>query len=441
MKEKILNSTLYSIKFKLVAAIVLVQLFSSNIGEGVNILIKQGMSALESVGVNESILNGNIGLYVATGLSTVISVFIIVFAYDKLVLKRLKKVSTFTEKIGNGDLSYTLDFSGNDEISRLGKSLDKANINIKHLLSEVDTTAKTIKDTSYELATSTKNASSSINTIHTTSSILSEDALSLINSTALANTSIEEIKETNHFLLTQVTSALSSSSDMEKRATQMKEKVAVSLNKANITYIEKQDNILKAIEAGKVVEEISVLSDTIKEISSQTNLLALNASIEAARAGEQGKGFLVVAEEVKKLADQSSHAISNVENLVTQIREVFHNLSQSSQDVLEYINHNVKEDYELMIQTGENYQADASLINQISTQVSSSANKMNTSIEAINRVINTVVKTSKQTSNYTDEINASLSDINEVMDEATSSMDQQNILVNQLSNSMNRFTL
>ena len=228
---------------------------------------------------------------------------------------------------------------------------------------------------------------------------------------------------------------------METRAAQMKLKVSSSLEKANTTYSEKQEKILKAIEAGKIVEEIKIMSDAIKEISSQTNLLALNASIETARAGEQGKGFAVVAEEVKILAEQSTDAISNVESLVIQVREVFDNLSVSSQDILEYIDNNVKADYELLLETGDQYQNDAKLINNISTEVTSSAKMMNASIEEISKVIDNVVDISGKTSDSTGEINASLSEITSIMNEVNNAMENQVSLSNGLEKSVEKFKL
>ena len=94
-KEKIFHATIYSIKFKLILAIVLVQCFSSYIGQGINIAISKGKLALRHSGMSTYLLEGNVGMFFATILNIVIIVAIIVYLYDKLVLKRLKTVLSY----------------------------------------------------------------------------------------------------------------------------------------------------------------------------------------------------------------------------------------------------------------------------------------------------------------------------------------------------------
>lgn len=440
-KQKIADMTINSIKFKLIMAVVIVQILSTNIGQAVNAVFSTGRQALSTVGVDTQYMDGEIGFYVSSGLSIIISVFIIVFVYDRLVLRRLKKVLKYTEKLGNGDLKDRLEFTGNDEISKLGHSFDKSAAKITDLIADIEHISQQVNTSSIKMMESTKSSSSSINTIYTTSSLLTEDALQLRNYTQEADKSVKEIIEMNEDLANQIKTAMISSDEMEERASNMKESVLISMRNADNTYNSKQANILKAIEDGKIVGKIKIMSDTMKELASQTNLLALNASIEAARAGEQGKGFAVVAEEVKKLSEQSADAIANVEQLVSQVEQVFSNLTESSQDILKYIDTNVKADYELLLHTGDQYKEDAEIIHKISSNVSEAAAEMNNSIKEINQVIHKVVSISNKTSDYTTEINASLEEINAVLDESSEVMEGQATRAIELLESVNKFVV
>ncbi|MNC10237.1 Methyl-accepting chemotaxis protein McpA [compost metagenome] len=221
----------------------------------------------------------------------------------------------------------------------------------------------------------------------------------------------------------------------------MELEAAQSLEGANRTYLEKQENLQKAIQAGRVVDEINNISDSIKEISSQTNLLALNASIEAARAGEYGKGFEIVAEEVRTLAGKCAAAIAHVEDIVVQVKEAFQQLEISSRDILNYINKDVKADYELLINTGRQYQKDAATIYSLSEEVNSATVVMGTAVGEIGGVIRSVKDHSLLTSDYTRRINRSLAEINLVMHQAANTTKVQAVLSQQLRGSIGRFKL
>jgi len=438
-KEKVFNATIYSIKFKLIIAIVLVQVFSSYIGQGINMAISRGKTALKHLGMSTYFLDGTVGMFFSAIVNIIIIVFIIVYLYDKLVLKRLKKVLQCTQKLGNGDLSQKLDFHGKDEISRLGQALDKASENMRLLFSDVIVNTKTMNESSYELREEMQHSFSNIHIIHEVSDRLLGEASDLSEVTGLAGNSVDEFSKVKNLLTNHVENGLKASQEMELRATNMQNKVAQSLEKAQTTHEQKKYNIEKAIEAGKVVEEIKVISETIKDISSQTNLLALNASIEAARAGENGKGFAVVADEVKKLAEQSTLAISNVEEIVRQVKEVFENLSISATDVLDYLNHNVRQDYELLLLTGSQYQEDAKLMNQMAGLVEQSSSQMDSSISKIEHLFQKVVVISDDTRSSTKEINDSLSTIQDVMNESNAAMENQALIANHLEEQVSKF--
>jgi methyl-accepting chemotaxis protein len=110
--------------------------------------------------------------------------------------------------------------------------------------------------------------------------------------------SVEEVDSSINVLSSRAMEGDGNAARSKERATAVKNNSQKAIDETRKIYAEKQKNMEKAIEDGKVVGSIKVLADTIGDIAQQTNLLALNAAIEAARAGEQGRGFAVVAEEV-----------------------------------------------------------------------------------------------------------------------------------------------
>lgn len=153
--------------------------------------------------------------------------------------------------------------------------------------------------------------------------------------------------------------------EMEEHASAMEAKARHNMTSTQ----EKMEIILaelnQAIEESKSVDRVNTLTDDILSISSQTNLLALNASIEAARAGEAGKGFAVVADEISKLASDSREAANNIQQINGIVTEAVHNLSDSANGLVGYIQESILPDFADFVSTGEVYRDKAGYIENV----------------------------------------------------------------------------
>lgn len=142
-----------------------------------------------------------------------------------------------------------------------------------------------------------------------------------------------------------------------------------------------------AIEDSKQVEQIDALTKAILSISDSTNLLALNASIEAARAGQAGKGFAVVAEEIRNLAENSKNTAGEIQHITGKVTESVKHLCDCANQVLDYMDVNVRETYKRQVEISEQYHRDAEDMDNILKQFSEVAAKIDSENLAIMGVI------------------------------------------------------
>ncbi|SMC22236.1 methyl-accepting chemotaxis protein [Clostridium acidisoli DSM 12555] len=371
-----------------------------------------------------------LGLFIAITLGILIS---------RWISKQLNKVLKSAEAIGNGDLTQSIDIDTKDEIGNLAKALNQGSKNVRKLITEIMTSASDISATSEELSATAEEVSSKMEVVNASTEQISKGIQDLSATTEEVGASTEEISSNTNELSQRANDADTSVSEIKKRAFDIKEKASKNIEEGNLIYNEKQSNILKAIEEAKVVQEVKIMADSIGNIAEQTNLLALNAAIEAARAGEQGKGFSVVADEVRNLAEQSSQAVLNIQSMVEQVDDAFVKLSQSGQEVLEYMSKNVKPSYELLMSTGIQYGKDAKFVNDIINEISSSSKQMNEVVEQVSTAMQNVSATAEESASSSEEILGSVNEITLAINDVAKSAQSQAELAQKLTDMVQKF--
>ena len=201
------------------------------------------------------------------------------------------------------------------------------------------------------------------------------------------NSATEELTATIEQVNSGVAQLAAGSSDgslhsveIKNRAVTIRENGMKSKDLTDSLYNEKQVKIQQSIEKSRIVEEISVIANSIAFIAEQTNLLSLNAAIEAARAGEAGKGFAVVADEVRKLAEQSSQISEEIQVIIDQVGKAVGNLTDDASKMLDFLNTRIVPDYDKMVNVASKYENDADNIVTMMEEFSGSASELTQSI-------------------------------------------------------------
>ncbi|GFP75661.1 methyl-accepting chemotaxis protein [Clostridium fungisolvens] len=261
--------------------------------------------------------------------------------FSIFLVRSLNKLKKKAELIKNGDLTIKFDKIGDDEIGELTQSFGEMVNNISVITSEIKNNTKEVNS---EITEMHKSFTETSNTAEEITQVINEIATGSLEQTNRIN----EVSTTMDEVFRQVENSVqkanivSSSSDTSLNNT----KAALNLFK---TSIEKVTTVTDTIESTAIIikeldsksKEINAFSETISEITSQTNLLSLNAAIEAARAGEQGKGFAIVANEIKDLAEQSSNASSQISEIANSMQNEILNAMKAIEKGVGHANESV----------------------------------------------------------------------------------------------------
>ena len=313
---------------------------------------------------------------------------IILVIYSIYIGKKISRpIREITEGIGldkEGKVRIqTLNISSTDETQYLAEALNSMTQQVKEFIGKVKANTENLKDNIQGVDTLLSHLE--VNTKVTSEKALktSVDTEHIASALHSVRNALEEISGFVNNIAKTAEKTTILTSEISHRAESLKDSSVTSKRHMMTIYEEVKHNVEGAMEEVKAVEKIVHLSSEIAQIASQTNLLALNANIEAARAGEAGRGFGVVAEEVRVLADNTSSTAKMIQDVVGGIqRSVFH-LSDNTLRVIKFIEENILKDYEGFIQGGDSYTQDAHTINEAMLDLSATLEEMTATSQEI----------------------------------------------------------
>ncbi|MEH6470734.1 MAG: methyl-accepting chemotaxis protein [Halopseudomonas sp.] len=298
---------------------------------------------------------------------------------------------------GSKDLTAKLDDSGNDEIARVSNSFNLFVANIRSLISHINQETQRLGTTSQQLTSASQQTLGGMQRLELETDQVAA-AINQMQATVLEVASNAEL-------------AADAAKDSDTQAKQGEEVVQQTISSISTLAegVEQAAQVLQKLEGD--TDNIGTILDVIRGIADQTNLLALNAAIEAARAGEQGRGFAVVADEVRTLAQRTQESTDQIQQMIGQLQSGAKNavtaMQQSSSQAVN--------------STAQAAQAGAALsqitesvatISSMTTQIATAAEQQSAVAEDINRNIVNISDEARMTVANADQSNVASSEVN-----------------------------
>lgn len=387
-------------------------------------------------GANQILSNLGLVIFISVAVGLVIALVVV-----NRIVKPILAMVHMADELSQGDFTEKAEVvKSKDEIGLLAHSLSNVRVNVREMLTSINESSGRLYTASEELTASAEQSAQASNQV---AIAVGEVALSTERQLTLASEADQMTKEISSSIVgvlehtKDVTSAAQMTKDTANTGVAVIEKVIVQMN----TISEKSAQTSQVIaELEEKSKQIGNIVDVISNISEQTNLLALNAAIEAARAGESGKGFSVVAEEVRKLAEQSKISAAQITELVkdVQIR------TASAVVIVNDGRREATEGTKIVKDAGSNFEAIQTKIEDMSLKIQEIyAGVKQISLEAENVVgaVNHINEASRKNSEETENISATTEEQSATTEEIAAASESLATMAEELQEAIKQFVI
>ena len=349
-------------------------------------------------------------------LMVVVTIVITYLAVVKPLQNAEKQLNLMIQKLeqNEGDLGERIVSNKQDEIGRLVYGINLFLDKLQVIMKSIQVHSLSLDNSSENIVT---NVADSITTIADSAKALSVEIGTVADALNAITEDMNSLTKSSDAITESTVSGRTYATEMKGRANNIRGLATNSKEESERITSSLQADLSSAVESSKSVNSIRSLTDEILSIASQTNLLALNASIEAARAGEAGRGFAVVADEIRQLADNSRNTANSIQEISNTVISSVASLADSSNQLLQFVNTNVLEDYDRFVEAAMEYQQDADELENMMGGFGVKADELSAASGHVNERIS-------QMSRAIEDENERVSTLTGIMQEMTDNMQE-----------------
>lgn len=323
------------------------------------------VAPVEEVVAGLSTLKSRIMLFI---LIFVIAAVVVSFFVGNSISRPIVSVVDDLEKMQEGDFTGKQHIrfgKKKDEIGKLSKAINVIQVSMNDVVGTIVDGNKEVNQSVVSLGGVIETLTDQVSSISAVSeelaSSMEETATTADDLSAAAERMEDYVKKMNEKNQEGNTAILG----VAERAERLRKESDSSSKEADSVIEQTKEKLESAIAESKQVEQIDKLTESILNIAEQTNLLSLNASIEAARAGAAGRGFSVVADEIRKLAETSQGTAIEIQKIASNVNSSVENLCDCANDVLKFMDTGVRDTYKKLNDTVQHYNGDANYMKEI----------------------------------------------------------------------------